>query len=111
MNYNDRKFRPVSNTPNGETSAETVFHYKQDGNILTCEYAGGKIMKGQLIGIVDEDGRVDMRYHQVNMEGAIMTGQCTSTPEILPKGKIRLHEEWQWTSGDYSKGQSVIEEI
>lgn len=25
-------------------------------------------------------------------------------------GKIRLHETWEWTSGDQSKGQSIIEE-
>tara|TARA_B110000259_G_scaffold11504_1_gene12482 strand:+ start:72 stop:215 length:144 start_codon:yes stop_codon:yes gene_type:complete len=25
--------------------------------------------------------------------------------------KIRLHESWEWTSGDKSKGQSIIEEI
>jgi len=40
-----------------------------------------------------------------------MTGICTSTPEILPDGKIRLHEKWRWTSGDLSEGESVIEEV
>lgn len=32
-------------------------------------------------------------------------------PEILPTGKIRLLEQWQWTNGDNSMGQSIIEEI
>ena len=40
-----------------------------------------------------------------------MTGICTSTPEICEDGKLRLMENWQWTSGDKSKGQSIIEEI
>lgn len=39
-----------------------------------------------------------------------MTGICHSIPEILSNGKIRLHETWEWTSGDLSKGQSIIEE-
>ena len=39
-----------------------------------------------------------------------MTGICQSTPELLPNGKLRLHEAWQWTAGDRSKGSSVIEE-
>ncbi len=111
MDYNNRTFHPVSNTGNGETSGETVFVYKQNGNILTSEYAGGKIISGHLIGLVDEAGNIDMRYHQVNDKGEIMTGICSSVPEILPDGKIRLHETWQWTSGDLSKGESVIEEI
>ena len=111
MNYNGKKFRPISNTANGETSEETLFIYKQDGNILSCEYSGGKIVKGHLIGIVNDAGEIDMRYHQVNISGELMTGICKSIPEIMKNGKIRLHETWQWTSGDGSKGESILEEI
>ena len=110
INYNDKIFRPITNTENGETSNETVFHYKQIGNILTSEYSGGKIINGHLIGLVDESGNIDMRYHQVNDNGELMTGICKSPPKILENGKIRLHESWEWTSGDNSKGQSIIEE-
>lgn len=111
INYHDKYFRPVSNTANGETGTGTVFHYKQENNIISAEYAGGKIRKGQLIGIADEAGRLDFRYQQVNDKGEIMTGTCLSIPEIMPGGKIRLHEKWQWTCGDRSEGTSVIEEI
>ncbi|MGV3610257.1 MAG: n-acetylglutamate synthase [Fluviicola sp.] len=111
MNYHNKKFRPVSNTENGETSEETLFQYHQEGNLLTCSYSGGQIISGQLIGLVDESGNIDMRYHQVNRKGELMTGVCQSKPEILPDGRIRLHESWQWTSGDCSKGNSVLEEV
>jgi len=111
MNYNNKTFHPISNTENGETSVETIFHYQQKDNILTCEYSGGKIAHGHLIGLMDEAGNIDMRYHQVNTAGELMTGICQSKPGILENGKIRLHETWQWTSGDFSKGESVLEEI
>lgn len=111
VNYHNKKFRPVQNTANGETSAETIFHYKQEGTLLTSDYSGGKIVKGHLIGIVDEAGNIDMRYHQVNDQGELMTGTCQSKPELLPDGRIRLHETWRWTSGDKSEGSSIIEEI
>ncbi len=111
MNYNNKKFKPVSTSPNGEISEQTVFHYKQTGNLLSCEYNGEKIIKGHLIGWVDSDGNINMSYHQINKHGQIMTGVCQSRPEIMNNGKIRLHENWQWTSGDHSKGQSIIEEI
>jgi hypothetical protein len=110
MNYNNRIFRPISNTENGETSSETLFHYKQIGNILTSEYSGGKIKYGHLIGLVDSGGNIEIRYHQINIKGELMTGICVSKPEILQNGKIRLHENWEWTSGDKSKGTSIIEE-
>jgi hypothetical protein len=111
MNYNDKIFRPISNSENGETSEDTIFHYKQTGQILTCEYSGGQIMKGHLIGLVDENGFIKMAYHQINNKLQIMTGTCDSKPEILEDGKIRLHEIWQWTSGDKSIGQSILEEV
>lgn len=110
INYNGKTFRPISNTENGETSNETIFLYKQVGNILTSEYVGGKIKKGHLIGLVDERGNIEMRYHQINNNNEIMTGMCKSIPEILENGKIRLHESWEWTSGDKSRGSSIIEE-
>jgi hypothetical protein len=111
MNYNDKQFRPISNTENGETSNETLFHYKQVGNMLTSEYYGGKIKKGHLIGLVDKSGTINMRYHQINDKDELMTGTCISKPEILENGKIRLHENWEWTSGDQTKGTSIIEEL
>ncbi|SHM98019.1 hypothetical protein SAMN04488057_10534 [Cyclobacterium lianum] len=110
INYNNKTFVPISSAENGEVSNQTVFHYKQVGKVLSSEYSGGEIVKGQLIGLVDEKGNIDMRYHQVNKKNQLLTGQCTSKPEILANGKIRLHEKWEWTSGDRSKGASIIEE-
>lgn len=110
INYNNKTFRAISNTENGETSKDTVFHYQHVGNILTSTYQGGKIKWGHLLGLVDENGGIDMRYHQINVNGELMTGICKSTPEVLQNGKIRLHEVWTWTSGDCSTGTSIIEE-
>lgn len=111
MNYNNKKFRPVENSENGETTGETIFEYKQKGNILTSEYQGGQILNGHLIGLVDKNGNIDMRYHQVNTKGELMTGICFSKPELTEDGKIRLYEDWKWTSGDKSSGKSILEEI
>ena len=111
MNYNNKSFRTVSNSENGETSSATIFTYKQEGNILSATYKGGEIIAGHLIGLVDKDGNIEMSYHQINIKGELLTGKCRSTPEIMQNGKIRLHEKWQWTSGDCSKGESIIEEI
>ncbi len=111
INYHNKVFRPVQNTENGETTQDTVFHYMQEGRVLTSEYSGGNILKGHLIALVSESGELDMRYHQVNLKGELMTGICHSAPEILPDGRIRLYEKWRWTSGDSSEGASVIEEV
>lgn len=111
VNYNNRKFKPYSSTANGEVSDEVVFHYFQEGNIVFCDYTGGQIIRGHLMGTVDDQGIIRMNYHQINANGELRTGECVSTPELLSSGKIRLHEQWKWTCGDYSEGQSILEEI
>ncbi len=110
MNYHNKTFRPVVNAANGEVSSDTVFYYKQVGNIVTADYSGGSIRLGHLVALMDADGCLNMRYHQVNVRGELQTGICRSIPEVLPDGRLRLHESWQWTSGDGSRGESVVEE-
>lgn len=111
MDYNNKRFRPIQDSENGETTEETVFEYKQKGEVLTSVYSGGQIKKGHLIGLVDKNGNIEMRYHQINNKGKFMTGNCFSKPEIMQNGKVRLHETWEWTSGNKSKGKSILEEI
>ncbi len=111
INYNNKKFRVFENSENGETTTEMIFEYKQSGNILTSQYSGDQILSGHLIGLVDESGKIEMCYHQVNIKGELMTGLCSSKPELTKNGKIKLHEKWEWTSGDKSKGESVLVEL
>lgn len=111
IDYDNRKFASVQNSETGEVSGETVFHYRQKDNVVWAEYLGGAIVFGNLIAKFDVDGKLEMRYQHLNQNGEFMTGVCISTPEILDDGRIRLHEKWQWTSGDFSAGESVIEEI
>jgi len=111
--YNNRTFSSKSNTSNGEVDTSTLFHYHQEpnGSIVWAEYSGGQIQKGFLIGTVQPGGVLDARYQHINASGVLMTGKCLSTPELLSDGRLRLHEQWQWTSGDQSSGTSVVEEV
>ena len=111
IHYNNKRFRPISSSENSETTSDTIFVYKQNGAVLTSIYKGGNIIEGHLIGLVDNNGTINMRYHQINKKGELMTGICTSKPEIDSNGKIKLYENWEWTSGDKSKGTSILEEI
>jgi len=111
INLDTKKFKAIQNSANGEISEETIFAYRQKGAIVTANYSGGQIVTGQLIGLISDDGNLEIRYHHINHDNEIQTGTCISKPEILGNGKIRLHETWQWTSGDFSKGTSIIEEI
>lgn len=39
------------------------------------------------------------------------TSKCHSVPTVLDNRKIELSEQWKWTSGDYSKGESLLAEV
>ena len=111
INYHNRFFRFVSNSASGEVSSETIFHYRQKDNVVWATYEGGGVKFGTVVAQVLASDELEMRYSHVNQAEELMTGECRSTPEILPDGRIRLHEKWQWTSGDLSSGESIIEEV
>ena len=111
IDYDGRRFRSVENSASGEVGPETVFSYSQEGDVVRAAYEGGGVRSGALIATADDGGRLDARYQQVNAAGDLMTGECRTTPEVLPDGRLRLYEEWRWTSGDHSSGTSVVEEI
>ena len=111
ISYDGRRFRSVENSETGEVGPETVFGYRQSGSVVSAAYEGGDVRLGTLVATVDGEGNLDARYGHVNASGRLMTGECRTTPEVLPDGRLRLHEEWRWTSGDRSSGTSVVEEI
>ena len=111
VDYDGRRFRSVENSETGEVGPETVFRYSQEGDVVRATYEGGAVRYGVLVATADGEGNLDARYAHVNLSGKLMTGECRTTPERLPDGRLRLHEEWRWTSGDNSFGRSVVEEI
>ena len=111
INYDNRFFASIQNSASGEVSPATVFHYHQTGDLVWAEYKGGAIVFGSLIAKPDDAGNLEMRYQHLNKQGELMTGKCFSTPQVLPDSKILFHEKWQWTRGDFSSGEAVIQEI
>ncbi|TCP93414.1 hypothetical protein EDC44_11912 [Cricetibacter osteomyelitidis] len=111
LSLNNRVFALLNNTEVGEAGTETVFRYFQQDDVIWGEYAGGNIKKGLLIGKFIEPTRIRITYQHLNRQMENRIGQCISEVEVLPSGKIRLHEAWQWLDGRRESGESVIEEI
>ncbi|MCC6281881.1 MAG: n-acetylglutamate synthase [Saprospiraceae bacterium] len=111
LNLDNKSFKSQSNSDNGEVSAETIFHYRQTGDVISADYQGGDIIKGHLVGKVIEGKHLEFVYHHINKNMELMTGKCISYPEINPEGKLVLKEYWQWTCKDNSAGESRIVEL
>jgi hypothetical protein len=111
IDYNDRLFRAVSNSPGGEVDETTLFDYRQHGDVVWVTYQGGLIALGTMVGVVRGDGSLDLRYQHVTTSGEIRTGRCLSVPELLEDGRVRLRESWQWTEGGTGGGTSLVEQV
>jgi hypothetical protein len=51
------------------------------------------------------------KYHHMNQDMQVKTGKCHSVPTVLENGKLELSEQWEWTSGECSKGESLLMEV
>lgn len=105
---NNKKFMNAKNTSNGEVSAETIFHYKQNANLIEATYSGGAVKQGHIIGVMTGDHTFRMYYQHINLDDELRVGECQTTIAISPLGKIELIEKWRWLNGDCSEGQSIL---
>lgn len=111
IDFDRRRFRTVRNSEAGESSSETVFQYRQKGSVVWATYRGGNVAFGTLLARATADGRLEMVYQHLNKNGDFRTGRCRARAEVLPDGRYRLHESWEWTSGATGRGRSVSEEV
>jgi hypothetical protein len=108
INLNNKTFTSLNNSTNGEVSDETVFNYYQKDNIIWADYSGGTILKGSLIGKVLNHEEIEFNYQHISSCGDLKAGHCKSKVIAQDCGRIKLKEEWQWFTGDQSKGYSEL---
>ena len=111
VDLDQRKFRSIANTQDGDVSKQTVFDYRQEGKVVWATYSGGGIKLGNLVAYWIKNDLLEMRYQHLTTDDVFKTGKCLSRPETLTNGRLRMHETWQWTSGKDSSGTSIIEEF
>ncbi|MDB5279556.1 MAG: n-acetylglutamate synthase [Ferruginibacter sp.] len=110
INYNGKIFSPIVNNTGSDYWTEALFVFRQTGNILTSNYSGGNIVRGQMLAIVDDDGSMKMCYHHVTTDLVLFAGSGECHPEILPNGKIVLLQKWKSATSDMAGGNLIIGE-
>ena len=108
LDLDGRVFTTADNSENGDAGGATRFFYRQHGARVWAYYCGGRIRFGLLSAVWTQGGRLEMLYEHVSEDGVHRTGRCTAVPEILEGGRVMMHEEWEWTNGDRSKGKSIL---
>ena len=67
FNLHHKKFIAEFNSETGEVSAQTIFSYFQEDQIVWASYSGGQIIRGTLIGNVFDD-RIEFVYQHINQQ-------------------------------------------
>jgi hypothetical protein len=111
LDYNNRFFAGVANSGYGDFTVQTAFHYRQEGAVVWGTYKGGGVLFGTLIATIDESGCLETRWQYVSKTRELKAGTCLCVPEILPDGRLRLHQVWYMTMGGQAEGTSMIEEL
>lgn len=106
IDYDGRRFRPLEDTAGGRLAV-----YRQDGELLWGEFAGGRARRGALAGRCGPDGALDFAYCMVLDTGEVVSGHCSSTPELLADGRVRLRETWERYGPHSDQGVSWLEEV
>lgn len=106
-----RRMRVVSTAANGEVSGETELILEQFGALFSGRYRGGSIVDGYLVGrfVGAEPSDVEFRYVQSDVTGRLDSGHSHGRFELLPDGRLRLIENFEWHTRD-GRGQNVFEE-
>ncbi len=111
IDYDGRVFRSSASETADPGGVGPLGHYHQHGNQVWAEFTGGKVLRGNLVGTCDQDGTLHLAYCQLLTGGTVVAGSCTSIPQVLDDGRVRLAEHWRRFDDAGSTGVSYIEEV
>lgn len=110
INFNNKRFTLVENSENGKVNSNTIFEYKQTGDLVTADYYGGIVNYGKIIAYHKGD-QLDMRYQCLTTDNELKAGKAIAKITELNDGKLKLSLNWQWLDDKNESGTSEYIEI
>jgi len=109
IDYQNRKFKIISNSNVKDIGSNTIFSVCHSGDLVYGLYQGGQVSQGSFIAKLMGNGSLEKRFQHLNDKGHFISGKSYSTTEVLPDGRLRLKESWEFTPE--IKGSAIFEEI
>ena len=106
MNLKGKTFRAISNSSNGNLNTETEMRFTSDDTVVTGLYSGGTIAIGHVLAKRINELELEMLYQGATKEGVHNAGKAHATFSSDDAGRTHMRLDWQWLTGDQSKGQS-----
>jgi hypothetical protein len=105
IDYDGRLFRKAG------ADDGTVARYRQDGDLVWADFAGGRVRRGTITGRCSPEGTLRLAYTMVLVTGEVISGYTVNVPERQPDGRLVLREEWQRFGEHAASGVSFLEEV
>jgi hypothetical protein len=109
-NFNNKKFQLIQNSENGNVNADTIFEFRQEGNLVTADYYGGTIKYGKIIADLQGD-KLHMLYQCLTTDNELKAGKAIAQISLNGNGKMKLKLDWEWLTGGENKGVSEYLEV
>lgn len=106
LNLVGRCFRAQANTANGTIDTETEMRFTEDGEVIHATYSGGSIVSGFVLARWSGEMRMDMCYHCLTASDALQAGKAKARFDRTSDGRLAMRLDWQWLTGDRTKGES-----
>ena len=110
INFNNKTFSLVDNSEQGTVNSDTIFKYKQNGNLVTADYFGGSVNYGKIIAIHRND-HLEMLYQCLTITNKLKAGKAIALISVSENGKIKLNLNWEWLGEEKGTGASEYIEI
>ena len=109
-NFNNKTFILLENSKEGKVNSDTLFKYKQEGDLVTADYFGGSIVYGKIIAVLKGD-QLEMLYQCLTVENDLKAGKAIANISFSEENKLKLSLDWEWLGGSQEKGKSEYIEI
>lgn len=105
INFNNKTFSLVENSEKGKANAETIFEYKQNGDLVTADYYGGNIRYGKIIAVL-KGMQLSMLYQCLTSTNELIAGKAIAEISVTDDKRIKLKLNWEWFDNMNEKGVS-----
>jgi len=110
VNFNNKTFALIENSQKGKVNADTVFKYKQEGDLVTADYQGVTIRCGKIIAKLKGDELL-MLYQCLTIDDELKAGKAIAKVSFTNTNKLKLDLDWEWITDGNEQGTSQFIEI
>ncbi|MFE8700082.1 hypothetical protein ACFYKX_05520 [Cytobacillus sp. FJAT-54145] len=94
IDFNNRVFMCKANHNSLGFTTETVFRYKQYGDIIHANYSGGNVKYGEFIGTVNSKGIQQVAFNHINTQLIYFGGTSTISTYNSNTKPIQMYGTW-----------------